>query len=347
MAAMSGGVDSSVAAFLLKEKGYEVVGLTMCLGIKDVGQDSPRCCGAKAIEDAKRVCDKIGIPHYVMDFSKDLEEKVIGKFVDEYLRGRTPNPCVECNRFIKFGALLEKALSLGFDYLATGHYARIEIRDDKYFLKRPKDRVKDQTYFLYPIKYNYLGSILFPLSSLTKEEVRRIARDVNLPVADKPQSQDICFIPKRDYRRFIMERIKEIKPGPILDLQGNVLGEHKGIIFYTVGQREGLGISYKSPLYVIDIDEQRNAIIAGERQYLRAKGLIAGDLSLFCEVFPQTVDAKIRYNHKESPCRIVSSNSKVEAVFEEEQEAVTPGQSVVFYNKDTVLGGGIIEKVLR
>jgi len=328
MVAMSGGVDSSVAAYLLKDKGYEVVGLTMCLGInplrefsngvKDVDREKPRCCGVKAIEDAKKVCDKLDIAHYVMDFSKDLEEKVINKFIDEYLQGRTPNPCIECNRFIKFGTLLEKALSLGFDYLATGHYARIDVREGKYFLRRPKDKVKDQTYFLYPIKYRNLGSILFPLSGLTKEEVRKIAGDANLPVADKPQSQDICFISGDDYPKFIMERIKQVKPGPILDLQGNVLGEHKGIIFYTIGQREGLGISHSKPLYVINIDARGNSVVIGERRHLKAKGLIAGELSLFCEIFPQTLGAKIRYRHKESACRIVSSNCKIEAVFEEE-----------------------------
>ena len=344
LVAMSGGVDSSVASFLLKEEGYEVVGLTMCLGINEGQSDRPRCCGAQAIEDARRVCRELKIPHYIMDFSMELNEKVINNFVSEYLKGRTPNPCIDCNRYIKFGALLKKAISMGFDFLATGHYAKIERNKDTCFLKIPKDRIKDQTYFLYPIKKDLLKFILFPLADFTKDQVRAIARQKNLPVAEKPQSQDICFIPQSDYRRFLLTRIKVPKPGPIINSNGDILGEHKGIVFYTIGQRQGLGISYKSPLYVISIDAHKNQIIVGEKKDLKARGFIAGNLNLLVEDFPEEVFAKIRYAHKEARCKISLEHGKAKVIFKESQVAVTPGQSAVFYNNGVVLGGGVIQE---
>ena len=347
LVAMSGGVDSSVSALLLKERGFEVVGVTMHLGLKGEGSGRPRCCRPSAVEDAKRVCARLGISHHVFDFSQELEEKVIKKFVDEYLNGRTPNPCVDCNKFIKFGSLLKKAEAMGFDYLATGHYAKIEEVGGRYFLKKPKDKVKDQTYFLYPIKREAFSKILFPLADLTKEEVRQIARKNKLPVAEKPQSQDICFIPERDYRKFLTERIKELREGHIVDLSGKILGRHKGIFFYTIGQRQGLGISWREPLYVIAINPKENKVIVGEKKDLKARGLKVKDLNLLVDELPKRAFAKLRYTHKGEWCTVGIKDGKLELIFDEPQEAITPGQSVVLYDGDLVLGGGIIEEVVR
>ncbi len=245
LVAMSGGVDSSVAALLLKEAGYAVTGVTMCLGIRREG-DRASCCGGDAIEDAKRVCGQLEIPHFVFDFALLMEELVISKFTSEYLNGRTPNPCVDCNRYLKFGSLLQKALAMGFDFLATGHYAIIERMGDSWRLKRPKDRNKDQTYFLYPIKKGNLPSILFPLGMLSKEEVRARARKSGLHVAHKVESQDICFVTQGNYGQFFEERNLSAAAGNIVDQEGKILGRHRGIAHYTIGQRSGLGISAKT-----------------------------------------------------------------------------------------------------
>jgi len=343
--AMSGGVDSSVSAFLLKNAGYDVVGVTMCFGI-ETNDNKARCCGAKAIEDAKNVCFKIDIPHYVLDFSKHLEEKVISKFILEYLAGRTPNPCIDCNKFLKFDLLFNQAKVFGCDYLATGHYARIEKNNGNFFLKKAKDKFKDQSYFLYPIKKERLEFIIFPLEDLTKEETKKIAYDLDLPVKDKPQSQDICFVKDKNYYNLILEKTKNFIPGNIVDLNGKVLGRHRGIFFYTIGQREGLGISSSKPLYVIKIDKKNNQIVVGERENLYAKGLIASNLNLFVEDFPKEVFAKIRFRHQEAKCSVYIKDDKTFVEFFEKQEAITPGQSVVFYKDDFVLGGGIIEEVI-
>jgi len=343
LVAMSGGVDSSVAAFLLKKKGFEIVGVTMCLGVKAVLKKS-LCCGDKALEDAKTVCYKLKVPHYVLDFSRELEDKVIKNFIKEYLKGRTPNPCVNCNKLMKFGFLLKKALSLGFDYVATGHYAKIDNFKGEYFLKRPKDKIKDQTYFLSQIERKCLKHILFPLSGLTKKEVRKIAKDAKLPVFNKPQSYDICFIPSGNRGKFIKERIKDVKTGPIIDLKGNILGRHKGIIYYTVGQRQGLGISHKRPLYVVSIDAKENKIVVGEKDSLLSRGLEAGNLNMLVKEIPDKFYAQIRYLHKEAESKGSFKDNNFKIVFSEPQEAVTPGQSVVLYKDDTVLGGGVIER---
>lgn len=343
---MSGGVDSSIAAMLLQNEGYDVSGVTMCFGIAGEG-DRIRCCGPSAVDDAKRVCNRLKIPHYVFDYAGELEEKVIARFVSEYQRGRTPNPCVDCNRCLKFGSLLEKTKILGFDFLATGHYAAIERNDECLYLKRPRDRKKDQTYFLYSIPFDSLGSIIFPLSALTKEEVRNLAKKSSLPVAEKQESQDICFVKQRNYHNFLSERVQGLKPGLILDMQGNILGEHRGIIFYTIGQRGGLGISHKTPLYVVSIDPDENRIIVGEKKDLKAKGLVARDVNMLARSWPGRVYAKIRYRKKEEPCEATREDDKLRVIFAEEQEAITPGQSVVFYADDCVLGGGVIEEVLH
>ncbi|MEI8173468.1 MAG: tRNA 2-thiouridine(34) synthase MnmA [Deltaproteobacteria bacterium] len=346
LVAMSGGVDSSVAALLLQNEGYDVAGVTMCLGIRG-GEDQVKCCGPTAVDDARRVCDRMKIPHYVFDYADELEEKVIARFVSEYGKGRTPNPCVDCNRHLKFGSLLQKAKAMGFDFFATGHYAAVERRGEEFYLKRPKDRKKDQTYFLYPVPYGELKSILFPLASLTKEEVRHVAKKASLPVAEKQESQDICFVTEKNYHAFLSERLQTSKPGPIVDIQGNILGTHRGIVFYTIGQRGGLGISHKTPLYVIFIDAVDNRIIVGEKAHLKARGLIAGNMNRLTEFWPAQVYAKIRYRKKEAPCTVSFEAERVRVIFAEEQEAITPGQSVVFYADDCVLGGGEIEEVLH
>jgi tRNA-uridine 2-sulfurtransferase len=348
MAAMSGGVDSSVAALLLKQAGYDVTGVTMCLGVKADGEPSrARCCGPDAINDAKRVAEQLSIPHFVLDFSARLQDKVIDRFVDEYRSGRTPNPCVDCNRFLKFDALLSQALALGFEGLATGHYAGIEQKDGTYLLTRPKDRNKDQTYFLAGIPRAALGSILFPLQSLTKDEVRAIAKKARLPVAEKPESQDICFVPDGDCGGFVARRAPEQTPGPIVDTGGRVIGAHKGIAYYTIGQRGGLGIAAKRPFYVTRIDAGNNTIIVGAKDDLRARGLICSDFNVLVDEIPERLTVKIRYTKKEAYARIMSDNTNtMNVIFDDPQEAITPGQAVVLYSDDVVLGGGMIECVL-
>jgi len=372
--AMSGGVDSSVAAFLLKESGYEVIGITMCFGFtKDIeSKNRPLCCGLEGIEDAKRVCQKIGIKHYVLNFSEVFEEKVIKDFISEYLKGRTPNPCIRCNQFIKFNALLERIKEFDAQYLATGHYTRIEKKNNRYILKKGKDKKRDQSYFLYPIKKRNFRHILFPLGEITKEEVREIAEKIDLCVAKKPASQEICFIPDGDYRRFLEHRLTQIKtqispsttlrangersrtistdikPGKILDKEGNILGEHKGICFYTIGQREGLNINNRpGPFYVIFINSKKNEIIVGNKEETKSYGLIVKELNFISIDFPKkpvVLKARIRYNHRETESEIFPLNNKrVRVIFKESQYAVTPGQSVVFYKGDLIAGGGIIE----
>jgi tRNA-uridine 2-sulfurtransferase len=346
MVAVSGGVDSSVAALLLKEAGYAVTGVTMCLGIKEEG-DRTRCCGRDAIDDARHVCDQLQVPHFVFDYADQLEQKVIAKFTAEYLRGRTPNPCIDCNRYLKFGSLLAKAKIMGFDYLATGHYARIEKTDEQWRLLKPKDKAKDQTYFLYPIGAQDLCQILFPLGNLTKDEVRALAHKANLPVAQKAESQDICFVTGGDYRQFILERTGAMKQGDIVDMEGKILGRHRGLIYYTIGQRSGLGISAKKPLYVVNIDAGKNRVIAGSKNDLQAVGLIAGDLNLLTSNLPAQALAKIRYRKKPARCRIEREANKLRINFPEAQESITPGQAVVLYDGEEVLGGGVIEDVIR
>lgn len=342
LVAMSGGVDSSVAALLLKEQGYQVEGVTLLLRAPE--EVSLSFSNEKMIEDASKVCKHLGIPHQVFDFSSLFEKRVIVPFIEEYTRGRTPNPCIVCNRFIKFGELLRRALGMGFHALATGHYARLVKKSGDFLLARPKDRVKDQTYFLYALRRESLAHLLFPLADFTKEEVRQIAERYSLPVAHKPQSQDICF---GDYQSLIRSQLS-VSPGPIVDLEGKVLGQHRGIPFYTVGQRRGLGISSTERVYVVGIIPQRNQIVVGRREALQVKGLVARELNWFVSEIPERALAKVRYKHPEKWCQIKPlQGDAIEVIFEEPIEMVTPGQSVVFYEGDLVLGGGIIEEVIR
>jgi tRNA-specific 2-thiouridylase len=276
-----------------------------------------------------------------------MKERIINKFTAEYLRGRTPNPCIDCNRYLKFGTLLGKARGIGFDYLATGHYARIEKLGESWRLLRPKDRIKDQTYFLYPIKADDLSSILFPLGGLSKEEVRALAKKAGLHVAQKAESQDICFVTQGDYRQFLVKRNLSSATGDIVDMAGKRLGRHRGIIFYTIGQRSGLGISARTPLYVVDIDARENRVIVGEKNDLLAAGLIAGDINLLTAELPVEAEAKIRYRKKPARCKVVKEGDRLRIIFKETQESITPGQAVVLYAGDEVLGGGVIEEVVR
>ncbi len=340
---MSGGVDSSVAAALLKQKGYEVIGLTMCFNLPDSKTKKPSCCGLQGIEDARRVAHKLGIKHYVLNFGSALRKKVIDNFVDEYLQGRTPNPCVRCNQYLKFDVMLKKAFSLGAEFLATGHYARIK---KGFVLGKAKDKHKDQSYFLYRITQEQLKHMLFPLGGYTKDEVRAMARKFGLLVADKQDSQEICFLPDADYRAFLKENYPDkIIPGPILDLNGKIVGEHKGIAFYTIGQREGLGIAFGYPVYVVKISLKDNAIIVGRKEDAYSKELRVSDLHFIGKPIKKKIalNVKIRYNHKETRAEVSPFKDKLKVIFKTPQFAVTPGQSAVFYNHDNIIGGGIID----
>jgi len=348
MVAMSGGVDSSVAAGLLKEQGYEVIGLTMCFNLAESKGKKPSCCGLEGVEDARRVAQKLGIRHYVMNLDKDFSREVIQDFLREYRCGRTPNPCVRCNQFIKFGILLKKALNLGAQFLATGHYARIVRSSRGYLLKKAKDLKKDQSYFLYRLDQQQLKHIIFPLGNLTKPRVREIAADLGLSVAKKEDSQEICFLPEGKYGELVKARIPgSIKPGDLVDKEGNILGAHRGIPFYTIGQRQGLGIAKGYPLYVTQINARKNRIIVGSRQDACESGFLVKEPHFLSKPIKKNVEIKvrIRYNHKESPATISPIKGKLKVSFRKPQFAITPGQSAVFYDRDTVLGGGIIERV--
>ena len=346
MMAMSGGVDSSVAACLMLESGYEAAGITMCIGVDTGCGEGKTCCSPADIEDAKKVCRVLGIPHYVLDFSDEMEELVIKPFIDEYRIGRTPNPCIRCNEHLKFGLLFDKARAMGFDYLATGHYARIVNEDNNYYLTESADKEKDQTYFLYAVPPVKLGHVLFPLSNYTKPEVRKIAEQRKIPVFQKPDSQDVCFYPSGSSTQFFKNRKIKSEPGEIVHADGRVLGKHKGIIYYTIGQRRGLGISSPEPLYVISIDASTSRIIVGGKNFLKASGLIA-DIKIFNsnDKCGEAL-AKIRYTASASSCRYSLMNDELEVIFDDPQEAVTPGQSVVLYKDRRIIGGGIIKRVL-
>lgn len=351
---MSGGVDSSVAACLLKEQGYEVIGATMQIWKGEERKSPDGWCGAQHVEDARRVADQIGIPFHVFHLEEEFEREVIRYFCDEYAKGRTPNPCVVCNKKVKFGAFARKGLGLGADYISTGHYARLEY-DEKAgctLLKRGLDRKKDQSYVLFSLKQKQLQQALFPLGEHRKEEVRRRARELGLRVHDKPESQEVCFLEGRSYHPFLQERLKgTIKPGPILDRSGKELGSHKGVTFHTIGQRRGLGLAKGVPLYVVGIDREKNAIIVSEEKDVFADAFLVDSLNWIVTPLGKLLppaQVKIRYNHPGSDAVLSwAGDDEVEVKFNTPQKAITPGQAAVFYDGDTVLGGGWIRKIVR
>ncbi len=339
---MSGGVDSSVAAVLLQKQGYEVIGCTMKLW-KPCGKSD-----TQMIEDAKKVCNQLGIEHNIIESTDIFKEKVVDNFIKEYKQARTPNPCVECNQYLKFGIFYEKAKEFDCDFIATGHYASISYSDvyKQHVLKKAKAEKKDQSYFLYTISKEKLENILFPLQEyVDKEKIRKIADEYKLPVAQKKESQEICFVPNDDYQNFLQENGYKSQKGNIVFKDGTILGEHQGYINYTVGQRKGLGISYKKPLYVIGLDKNKNEVIVGEEEDLYKKELKAKEMNWIVPVNKEPIvcKAKVRYRAKEESCVVYTEGEQVRIVFDIEQRAITPGQSVVLYD-DTgvVLGGGKI-----
>lgn len=354
MVGMSGGVDSSVAALLLREQGYEVMGVTLKLfSDEDIAQaekESKTCCALSDVEDARSVAYKLGFEHLVFNFKDIFREHVMKQFADSYIAGKTPNPCIECNRHVKFDKMLRRAQELGYDYIATGHYAVNEFdeKSGRYLLKRPADRSKDQTYVLYSLTQEQLAHTLFPLGNLEKPQVREIAEKAGLVNSAKPDSQDICFVPDGKYAEFIC-KFTGIEPecGSFVDMEGKILGEHKGIINYTVGQRKRLGISLGKPAYVVRKDVAANTVTLGDEADLYTKSLIAEDVNLISVeelAQPMKITAKTRYSQTEQPAILSClGNGEYLVEFDEPQRAVTSGQAVVFYDGDVVVGGGTIK----
>ena len=384
---MSGGVDSSVAAYLLKEQGYNVVGVTMQIWQEEEAYSTPEdggCCGLSAVEDARRVADELGIPFYVMNFRDEFRHHVIDYFIDEYFRGRTPNPCIACNRYVKWESLLKRSLSIGADYIATGHYARIEkLENGRYTIRRSATLEKDQTYALYNLSQEQLAKTLMPCGDYSKEEIREMAERIGLPIANKPDSQDICFVPDGDYASFIKNEIdlrtlnlndgepvrenaceeneknsftsegtskneykRKMESGNFVTRKGDIVGEHKGIVHYTVGQRKGLGLSMGHPVFVLEIRPETNEVVIGTYEESLVDTLVADQInfmSISDLTKPGRVLAKIRYNHPGAWCTVEKTGvDEITCRFEEPQRAVTPGQAVVLYDGDYVLGGGTI-----
>ncbi len=347
--AMSGGVDSSVTAALLVERGYEVVGLMMRLWAEEIEGEAAtnRCCSPEAVDDARRVCQILNIPFYLVNYEREFKSQVVDYFIAEYGRGRTPNPCLACNRYVKFDLLLRRALALDADYLATGHYARIRRLNGEYQLWRGLDQGKDQSYVLYMLGQSQLRHLLLPLGDYTKEQVRDMARKRRLPVSGKGESQEICFVLDDDYRRFLRTHAPHsIRPGPILDTTGTVIGQHKGLPFYTVGQRQGLGIAAPEALYVLALDVERGSLIVGPERELGRRELVATQVNFVSGRAPPgpiQVTAKIRYQALEAEVTVIPlDGGRVRVVFVEAQRDITPGQGVVFYQGQVVLGGGTI-----
>ena len=340
---MSGGVDSSVSALLLKEKGYEVIGATLELFA------GSSCCNVNTYIDAKNVCNSLEIPHFTFDYKKEFKDYVINDFIDCYSNCRTPNPCIECNRFMKFGFMWEKAKEFGCDYIATGHYAKCEYSEkyNKYVLKKSNAGKKDQSYVLWNTPKELLEHIIFPLGDFeSKDEIRKIANEHDLKVANKPDSEDICFVPDGNYKKFL-ENNSDLKPkkGNIVNLNGKILGEHSGLYNYTIGQRKGLGISNPVPLFVLGFNKEKNEVIVGEEKELYKKEIWIQDINLLLqdEIKEELeVQVKTRYSSKFAKAKIMQYGEKIKIVFDEPQRATTPGQSAVFYVGDCVLGGGKI-----
>tara|TARA_Y100000590_G_C15730855_1_gene1016971 strand:+ start:1775 stop:2875 length:1101 start_codon:yes stop_codon:yes gene_type:complete len=356
LVAMSGGVDSAVALLKIIEMGYEAIGVTMKLWeYKQVGGNilkDTNCCAIESINNAKLVCERLGVPHYTIDFKDDFKEKVIDNFVDEYLAGRTPNPCVRCNSYVKWDSFIDQADKLGAKYIATGHYAIIEKIDSKYRIKKSKDKHKDQSYVLWGIPKETLSRTILPLGDLTKKEVRKIAKDNNFENADTPESMEICFIPDNNYKRFIKEYakndIKHLKSGKgkTLNQKGEKIGTNDGYVNYTIGQRKGIGLTNPKPLYVQKINAKNNSITVSEKKSLFSSKCKISNINWLDNNFnlPLDVFAQIRYNGNLSKALLSNNNKMIFAEFKSPQLAITPGQSIVFYNKnEQLLGGGIIE----
>jgi len=348
---MSGGVDSSVAAWLLQKQGYEVVGVTMQIWQDETPEqveENGGCCGLSAVDDARRVASQLEIPYYVMNFKKDFKERVIDYFMDEYLHGRTPNPCIACNRYVKWESLLKRSMEIGADYIATGHYAQVEkLQSGRYALKKSATAAKDQTYALYNLTQEQLSHTLMPVGAYTKEQIRAFAEELGLLVAHKRDSQEICFVPDKDYARFIEENAHiRIPEGNFVWTDGTVIGKHKGITHYTVGQRKGLGLAMGRPVVVTRICPETNEVVIGEADDVFSRTLRADRLNWMAVEKPEKEMrflAKIRYNHAGAMCTVrMVGEDEVECTFDEPVRAVTPGQAVVFYDGDYVAGGGTI-----
>lgn len=349
---MSGGVDSSMTAALLQEQGYDVIGVTLQIWESAEPEVEGGCCSVSAIDDARRVAFLLGIPHYVLNFRSYFKDTVVDYFTESYLKGETPNPCLACNKYVKFGEMLRKARGLGAEYIATGHYAQV-LRDSesgRFLLSKSRDVRKDQTYALYMLTQEQLAHTLFPLADYPKEQIREMARERGLGVGDKPDSQEICFIPNDDYASFLRTRSEEaVKPGHFVDLAGQRLGRHRGIIHYTVGQRKGLGVTFGKPMFVVGLNPERNEVVLGEDPDVYTDTLWAINLNWIAIADlsePLEVTAKIRYNSTGARATVypgeIGSNYGVRVRFEEPQRAVTPGQAVVFYQGNLVVGGGKI-----
>lgn len=350
---MSGGIDSTVSAMLLQEEGYELVGVTYRVYdqiAKGCWEKEKGCCSVNAIFEAKHMAQQLGFEHHILDIREDFQKTVIANFIDEYLHGRTPNPCVRCNSTIKWGKLLDFADQLGCDYIATGHYARIEQHDGRYFLRKGADESKDQTYFLWTLTQENLARTLFPLGALTKTEVRHIALERGYEqLSRKSESQEICFIPDNDYRTFLAEHVEDFatkyRPGFFVDTTGKRLGEHKGFPHYTIGQRKGLGIALGEPMFVVAIDPERNEVVLGRREELMGNTCHVQNINLMkyntLEAgFPAII--KIRYRNRGVAASLYPEGASVRVEFHEKIDAITPGQSAVFYEDNDVIGGGII-----
>ncbi len=343
---MSGGVDSSVTAYLLKQQGYDVIGATMNIWEQ---QSDGSCCGLSAVNDARRVADMLEIPYYVMNFKKEFKEKVVDYFFEEYKNGKTPNPCIQCNRYVKWESLFQRAKELGADYIATGHYAKVRKHPvtGRYCIEMSEAVGKDQTYVLYNLTQHQLEHTLMPCGDYNKDEIREIAEKIGLRVAHKPDSMEICFVPDNDYVGFLEETYNyKPKKGNFVDMKGNVLGKHNGIINYTVGQRKGLGIAFGKPVYVNKIIPERNEVVLGSNEDLFNTTVYADNVN-FCAwesiEGEKRAKAKIRYAHKASPCTVSCENGILKCVFDEPQRAATPGQALVVYDEDNyVLCGGTI-----
>ncbi len=347
---MSGGVDSSSAAALLVGQGYEVIGITLRLWPQGCGTQGDRtCCGPEAVADARTVCHNLGMPFYFLDEEPVFRQKVITYFAEEYKAGRTPNPCVLCNEHVKFAQLLKRADLLDAEFIATGHFARVENHDGRYWLKRGRDLKKDQSYFLFTLKQTQLARTLFPLGDMTKAESREISRTHALPTAEKAESMEICFVPDKDYGKFLQqENLVQKHIGDIVDLQGRKLGEHEGIAFYTIGQRRGLRVSHPEPLYVLDLDAEHNRVVVGPASHLDQDELLVERCNWIPFETPPAsleVTAKIRYNHLGSPATVTPlPDGQARVKFTTPQRAISPGQACVFYQADLVVGGGWIKK---